>query len=148
MKEEDFSNCTDIGGGIFVCTKEQKEEMKQVEKSGLLEDISKAVLITTVPVINKEEASFIETTFASIIIGSIISGVSIAFGFYIYYIMGYIQLPFFLGDPFLEAVVMLSILIIIIAFLSFLQYRTTKALSETNILERFASDKDVTGLES
>jgi len=146
VTDEIFSGCVDIGNGMYVCKKDVNKEVPKEVDYGLLGDISKAVLITTVPAFTKEEATYIETSFASIIIGSIITGLSIAFGFYIYYLMGSIQIPIWLSDPVMEAIVMLIILMLIIALLGFIQYRVTKALTETKILERFATEKKNIGI--
>lgn len=148
VKKEDLAGCTDIGNGIIICQKADKSKKPITKKdTHILEDVSKAILVTTVPVITKDEATFIETSFASILIGSLVTGLSIAFGFYIYFLIGYIDMPVIPENPILSAFLVLLGLMLIIAFLSFVQYRVSKALTDTNILERLAVEEDVIGEE-
>lgn len=140
MKEANFEKCELLAEGVYIC-KKKPVEAKKKEDLGFLGEVAKAVYITTKPTLSKDEASWVETTFASILVGSIVSGLSIAFGFYIYYLIGSSAIML-VPDPLWNSIVVMIGIIALIALLSFLQYRLTKALSLTTILERFATDDD------
>lgn len=136
---DEFDECYEIEEGVYLCRGKKKTEVG--EDLGFIGEVGKAIYISTRPVLSKDEASWVEQNFANIFLGFIIAGLSTAFGFYIYYVIGTLS-PVLIPDPIWNAVLIMVILITVIALLTFLQYRLTKALSSTNILERFAADNN------
>lgn len=154
MTEESDDSCREIADGVFLCpdgvfvqnineVSEEKETVKK-EELGFVGEVAKAVYITTTPVITKSEASWLENNFAAVFLGSISLGLSTALGFYIYSLIGTGLLQI-IPNPLWNALLIISFLIVGIGFLNFFQYRLTKALQSTKILERFAADEDGNG---
>lgn len=137
---DEFDECYEIEDGIYLCQGKEKEKEK-IQDLGLIGEVGKATYLSTRPMISKDEARWIEQNFANIFLGFIIAGLSTAFGFYVYFVIGTLS-PSLIPNPLWNAVLIMAILIIVIALLTFLQYRLTKALSSTNILERFAVENN------
>lgn len=140
MEESDDMECYDMGDGYTICkSNTSNTQQKKVRNTTIGEEIAKAGMIATAPYITRDEAAWIETHFTNNLFSYIISGFSVALGFYMYYIIGELGITV-LPDPLWNAVIIIGVLIIIISFLGFIQYRVTKALLETRIIERMARD--------
>jgi len=131
-------DCVDIGEGYKMCKPKKTPAPPEVSMT-FAEEIAKAITIATAPYMTKDEAAWVETNFATTIFSYVISGFSIAFGFYLYYIIGAFGLTL-VPDPMWNAAVVMGILLAVIITLGFIQYRVTKALISTNMLERIAID--------
>jgi len=98
------------------------------------------------PKIRTEEARHVERSYLEYTIGFIAASLVFTVSLYIKSIIDYIISFFVDGEMTLITLIVVVILIITISMaISFIQYRASKAVSRTNLLETIA-EKDITGI--
>ena len=143
---KDFEVCRDIGEGVHLCKERGSASVSDPDRS-VVEEFSRALIISTRPYMTKDEASYIEDNFSTIFFGTILSALGFVLGFYIYYLIGELQIPTINGNPIFTAFIVIGVIVMLILLISFVQYRVTKALRSTNIVEKFARDEDLSEID-
>lgn len=134
-------DCKDFGDGYQICKIKTATAVEEKKDISFGQEVATAAIIATAPYMTKDEASYFETSFVSIIFSYISSAISIAFGFYIYYLIGSLGITI-VTNFFWNSLLIMGLLLLILIIIAFIQYRITKALMATKIIERFALDYD------